>query len=225
MKPTKAERQQVVERLIESEWLPESEFSLAIAETMIEKGWLVKEARPINGTREDGKVRPHYGLTHKGITELVKPTYRLTWDANHWESRRAWHSQQGHYGITQLGTGRFHAECNNTEFDALFDTLKEAKDACRKHDWSLITRRPLRKTAKNTWATAGERITVKRMTAPELRMEMPMGQTTTTPGYAIYVDGVYRTCAFTLRDAQHKVSYNGRNKFTRIDVPEGRKAA
>jgi len=82
----------------------------------------------------------------------------------------------------------------------------------------------LRKVGKHIWSAAGGRIVVKYMTAPELRMAMPSGHTTTSPGYAVYVDGHYRDCGFSLHAVQHMVGYVGRKSGARVELPEDQAA-
>lgn len=178
-----------------------------VAAGMVEKGWLVKEGE-------------HYLLSPKGIAELVKPTYRMTWENLFLNGRHSWRSHQGLYGIEQHGE-IFTASCRQSgrQWTDTFESLKAAKDGCREHDWSFVRRRPLEKVDTREWAAAAGRIRVKYLTAPELRMDMPSGCTTTTPGYAIYVDSAYEECAFSLRDAQHYIGNTDRYGI-RVDLPE-----
>lgn len=231
MKPTD-EQKRITEQLLQDEWLPAKKGDTQTERScrnMITEGWLVKADRPcvvkIAGWTEEGEVRPHYALTHKGITELVKPTYRLTWDGDYAYGRHSYRSQQGHYTIEKVAA-KYEAKCSQYDRDwtGTFDLLKDAKDACRVHDWSFVSRRPMRKVAKHTWTAAGGRITVRYLTAPELRTAMPSGHTTTTPGYAIYVDGRYRDCGFNLHAVQHMLGYVGRKCGGRVELPEDQAA-
>lgn len=232
MKRITEEQKRTVKQLLHDEWLAaKSSNDTKVCEGMVAEGWLKSEQRPEQvlyfGDIKYGKIRTHYALSNKGITDLVKPSYRLTWESIcGWGGRRSWRSHQAHYWI-DLVNEKFHvkSQAYDRKMDEIFDTLKEAKDGCRKHDWSFIERRVLQKVAKHTWSTAQGRIVVKYMTAPELRMALPSGQTTTTPGYAIYVDDRYCECAFNLHDAQVKVSYAGKKSSIRIDLREKTAAA
>jgi hypothetical protein len=143
----------------------------------------------------------------------MKPTYYLTWTRGYAFSKGVrLHSKEGHYSIIPVKGGKFRVERSHTAepggswVSAEVDSEEQAKHVALEHDWTFIRRNFLVTKAPGVFEAADGRITVKRLKVDELRAVMPHGHTSTKAGYAIFVDGKYRDCGYSLRSVQHSIS-------------------
>lgn len=158
----------------------------------------------------------------------TKCTYSLRWTKDPWLGtkakchdgktrylKRLWNKSAG-IAIIELPDGSWEIRMSRDRKIAVSSKgeagLREAKRTALQQDWASVVRNPISKSGAGRWTAAGGRIEVVKMTAPELTRALPSSHVAGAPGYAIYVDGVFTDCEFTLRDVQHLIGAAGRRE-------------